>query len=57
MLATKGMRFPAEGFLVCIGWCAAYPLSHRHPEEMIAEQRIGRPLFDQSLGERVSTPA
>ncbi|MDB5937894.1 MAG: family transposase [Polaromonas sp.] len=37
MLATKGMRFPIDVILVCIRWYAAYPLSYRHLEEMIAK--------------------
>ena len=37
MLDTKRMRFPLEVILVCIRWYAAYPLSYRHLEAMIAK--------------------
>ena len=40
MLATKGLRFPLDIVLVCIRWYAAYPLSYRHIEEMMAERGI-----------------
>jgi len=40
MLATKGMRFSIEVILVCIRWYAAYPLSYRHLEEMIAKNAV-----------------
>ena len=33
--AFKGMRFPIDVILVCIRWYATYPLSYRHPEEMM----------------------
>ena len=37
MLKMKGMRFPQEIILVCIRWFAAYALSYRNLEEMVAE--------------------
>ena len=37
MLAAKAMRFPIDVILVYIRWYAAYPLSDRHLEEMIAK--------------------
>ena len=37
MLSFKGMRFSIEVILVCIRWCAAYPLSYRNIEEMMEE--------------------
>ena len=40
MLATKGMRFQIDIILVCIRWYAAYPLSYRHLEEMIAKNAV-----------------
>ena len=40
MLATKGMRFPIDVILVCIRWCAAYPLSYRHLEGMMQERGV-----------------
>ena len=40
MLATKGMRFPIDVILVCIRWCAAYPLSYRHLEEVMQERGV-----------------
>ena len=40
MLNTKGMRFPIDVILVCIRWCAAYPLSYRHLEEMMQERGV-----------------
>jgi len=49
MLNFKGMRFPAEVILVCIRWYAAYPLSTRHLEEMMAERRV---LVDHSTVSR-----
>ena len=36
----KGMRFPVEIILVCIRWYAAYPLSYRHLEEIMAERGV-----------------
>jgi len=40
MLTAKGMRFPIDVILVCIGWYAAYPLSYRHLEEMMQERSV-----------------
>jgi transposase-like protein len=40
MLNTKGMRFPIDVILVCIRWCAAYPLSYRHLQEMMQERGV-----------------
>jgi putative transposase len=40
MLNTKGLRFPIDVVLVCIRWYAAYPLSYRHLEEMMAERSV-----------------
>ena len=37
MLKMKGMRFPQEIILVCIRWFAAYALSYRNLEVMVAE--------------------
>lgn len=34
------MRFPLDVMLVCIRWYAAYPLSYRHPEEMMEEHGV-----------------
>ena len=49
MLNFKGMRFPVAVILVCIRWYAAYPLSTRHLEEMMAEQGV---LVDHSTVNR-----
>jgi len=38
MLDTKRIRFPLEIIAVCIRWCAAYPLSYRHIEELMQER-------------------
>ena len=40
MLNFKGMRFPIDVILVCIRWYAAYPLSHRHIEEITEERGV-----------------
>lgn len=40
MLNFKGLRFPMDVILVCIRWYAAYPLSYRHIEEMMAERGV-----------------
>ena len=40
MLNSKGMRFPIDVILMCIRWYAAYPLSYRHVEEMMAERGV-----------------
>ena len=34
------MHFPLEIMLVCVRWYAAYPLSLRHLEEMMAERGV-----------------
>lgn len=39
MLSFKDMRSPTDVILVCIRWNAAYPLSYRNIEEMMAEFR------------------
>jgi len=36
----KRMRHPLEVMLVCVRWYAAYPLSFRHIEEMMAERGV-----------------
>jgi putative transposase len=40
MLSFKGMRIPTDVIVVCIRWYAAYPLSYRHIEEMMAERGV-----------------
>ena len=40
MLNTNGIRFSIDVILVCIRWYAAYPLSYRHLEEMIAKNAV-----------------
>ena len=40
MLDIKRMRVPLDIILVCIRWYAAYPLSYRHFEEMMAERGV-----------------
>ncbi len=40
MFDTNRMRFPIAVILVCIRWYAAYPLSYRHLEEMMAERGV-----------------
>jgi len=37
----KRMHYPLEVMLVCVRWYAAYPLSLRHIEEMMAERGVG----------------
>ena len=39
MLSFKVMHFPIDVILVCIRWYAAYPLSYRHLEEEMMEER------------------
>jgi transposase-like protein len=39
-MKMKGMRFPKEIILVCIRWYAAYALSYRNLEEMMAERGV-----------------
>jgi len=36
----KRMHYPLEVMLVCVRWYAAYPLSFRHLEEMMAERGV-----------------
>src|ERR1700739_3319408 len=36
----KRLRFPLEIMLVCVRWYAAYPLSTRNLEEMMAERGV-----------------
>ncbi|WP_213958934.1 MULTISPECIES: IS6 family transposase [unclassified Variovorax] len=36
----KRLHFPLEVMLVCVRWYAAYPLSLRHIEEMMAERGV-----------------
>jgi transposase-like protein len=36
----KRWHFPLEVMLVCVRWYAAYPLSLRHIEEMMAERGV-----------------
>jgi transposase-like protein len=36
----KRMRYPLEVMLTCVRWYAAYPLSLRHIEEMMAERGV-----------------
>jgi putative transposase len=36
----KRMHYPSEVMLVCVRWYAAYPLSLRHIEEMMAERGV-----------------
>lgn len=36
----KRMHYPLEVMLVCVRWYAAYPLSFRHIEEMMAERGV-----------------
>ncbi len=40
MMKTKGLRSPIDVILVCIRWYAAYPLSYRHPEEVMQERSV-----------------
>ena len=37
----KRMHYPLEVMLTCERWYAAYPLSLRHIEEMMAERDVG----------------
>src|SRR5450631_861493 len=37
----KRLHYPIEVMLVCVRWYAAYPLSLRHIEEMMAERGVG----------------
>ena len=38
---VKRMHYPLEVMLTCVRWYAAYPLSLRHIEEMMAERGVG----------------
>lgn len=40
MLSFKGMRFPVEVILFCIGLYATYPLSYRHLKEIMDERGV-----------------
>ncbi len=40
MLASQGMRFPIDIFLVCIRWYVAYPLNLCHLDEMMQERGV-----------------
>ena len=51
MPELKGMLFPVEVILVCIRWYAAYLLSYRHLEEMMAERGV---TVDHSAADEVS---
>ena len=35
---VKRLHYPLEVMLVCVRWYAAYPLSLRHLQEMMAER-------------------
>lgn len=37
-MVIKRMHYPLEVMLTCVRWYAAYPLSLRHIEEMMAER-------------------
>ena len=39
-MVIKRMHYPLEVMLVCVRWYAAYPLSLRHIEEMMAERGV-----------------
>jgi putative transposase len=36
----KRLHYPLEVMLICVRWYAAYPLSLRHIEEMMAERGV-----------------
>ncbi|PRX84435.1 DDE-type integrase/transposase/recombinase, partial [Paraburkholderia sp. BL25I1N1] len=36
----KRVHYPLDVMLTCVRWYVAYPLSLRHPEEMLAERGI-----------------
>jgi len=38
----KRLHYPLEVMLTCVRWYAAYPLSLRHVEEMMAERGVFR---------------
>ena len=39
-LVIQRTRYPLEVMLVCVRWNAAYPLSFRNIEEMMAERGV-----------------
>ena len=39
-LVTQRTHYPLEVMLVCVRWYAAYPLSFRNIEEMMAERGV-----------------
>jgi putative transposase len=39
--AVQRMHYPLEVMLVCVRWYAAYPLSFRQIEELMAERGVG----------------
>ncbi len=39
-IAIERMHYPLEVMLPCVRWYAAYPLSLRHIEEMMAERGV-----------------
>ena len=45
----KRLHYPIEVMLVCVRWYAAYPLSLRHIEEMMAERGVRRSRHRPSL--------
>jgi hypothetical protein len=53
----KRLHFPLEIRLPCVRWCAAYPLSLRNLEEVMAERsvptsaktRLSSPIADEQL--------
>jgi len=48
----KRLHYPLKVMLVCVRWYAAYPLSLRNFEEMMAESGVGRrPCHGASLGD------
>lgn len=47
----KRLHFPLEVMLVCVRWYAAYPLSLRHIEEMMAERGV---VVDHATARRQS---
>ncbi|MEB0060230.1 IS6 family transposase, partial [Variovorax sp. LG9.2] len=45
----KRAHYPLEIMLTCVRWCAAYPLSLRHIEEIMAERGV---VVDQATVHR-----
>ena len=45
----KRRHYPLEVMLACVRWYAAYPLSLRHIEEMMAERGV---FVDHATGHR-----